>query len=59
MYSRLPKHVSLEEGALMEPLAVAVYSCQRGQVSTGSNVLVLGAGELNWMITIQEPYEMF
>ena len=50
LYSpRLPKHVSLEEGALMEPLAVAVYSCQRGQVSTGSNVLVLGAGELGFL----------
>ena len=36
----------------MEPLAVAVYSCQRGQVSTGSNVLVLGAGELNWILTV-------
>ena len=29
---------------MMEPLAVAVYSCQRGQVAPGSNVLVLGAG---------------
>ena len=38
--------MSLEEGAMLEPLAVAVYSCQRGQVKTGDNVLVLGAGKL-------------
>ncbi|XP_052762477.1 sorbitol dehydrogenase-like [Mya arenaria] len=41
---KLPPHVSLDEGALLEPLAVAVYSCQRGGVTAGSNVLVCGAG---------------
>ena len=28
----------------MEPLAVAIYACQRGEVGLGSQVLVLGAG---------------
>lgn len=43
-YCRLPDHVSLDEGALLEPLAVSVYSCQRGNVSLGSTVLICGAG---------------
>jgi len=43
--SRLPDNVSLDQGALMEPLAVAVYACQRGDVGLGSNVLICGAGK--------------
>ena len=49
---RLPDHVTLEEGAMLEPLAVAVYSCQRGQVTTGDNVLVLGAGKIRYEISL-------
>ena len=49
---RLPGHVTLEEGAMLEPLAVAVYSCQRGQVTTGDNVLVLGAGKIRCKISL-------
>jgi len=45
---RLPDHVSLDEGALLEPLAVSVYSCQRGTVSLGSTVLICGAGNNNY-----------
>lgn len=45
--SRLPESVSLEEGALMEPLAVAVRACDRAGVSLGSKVLVCGAGKNN------------
>ena len=44
--TRLPEHVSLDEGALLEPLAVAVYSCQRGDVTPGCRVLVCGAGDV-------------
>lgn len=43
--SRLPDHVSFEEGALLEPLSVAVHACRRAGISIGSNVLVCGAGE--------------
>ena len=28
----------------MEPLAVAVYSCERGDVTSGSRLLICGAG---------------
>ena len=38
--------MSLEEGALMEPLAVGVHACARGGVTLGSNVLVCGAGPI-------------
>jgi len=38
--------VSNEEGALLEPLAVAVYACRRTGVSVGSRVLICGAGPI-------------
>ncbi|XP_066994502.2 sorbitol dehydrogenase [Anabrus simplex] len=43
---KLPDNVSLEEGALLEPLAVGVHSCRRGGVGLGSKVLVIGAGPI-------------
>ncbi|XP_047478815.1 sorbitol dehydrogenase-like [Penaeus chinensis] len=43
---KLPEHVSDEEGALLEPLAVAVYSCRRAEVTAGTHVLILGAGPI-------------
>lgn len=36
--------MSLDQGALIEPLAVAVYACERGGLGLGSNVLICGAG---------------
>lgn len=41
---KLPEAVSLEEGALLEPLAVAVHACQRADIKLGDVVLVCGAG---------------
>ncbi|XP_038072518.1 sorbitol dehydrogenase-like [Patiria miniata] len=43
---KLPDHVSLEEGALLEPLSVGVHACRRAGVRLGSRVLVLGAGPI-------------
>jgi L-iditol 2-dehydrogenase len=43
---KLPDNMSMEEGALMEPLAVAVHACQRAGVSIGKSVLVCGAGPI-------------
>jgi len=42
--ARIPDSMSDEEGAFMEPLAVAVHDCRRGGVGEGKAVLVLGAG---------------
>lgn len=41
---KLPDNVSLDEGALLEPLAVAIYSCRRGNVGLGTKVFVCGSG---------------
>ncbi|KAI9576922.1 sorbitol dehydrogenase-like isoform X1 [Glossina fuscipes] len=43
---KLPDHVSMEEGALLEPLSVGVHACSRGGVSLGSLVLITGAGTI-------------
>ena len=43
---KLPDNMSLEEGALMEPLSVGVHACQRAGVSLGKTVLVCGAGPI-------------
>ncbi|XP_006811586.1 sorbitol dehydrogenase-like [Saccoglossus kowalevskii] len=49
---KLPPNVSLEEGALIEPLSVAVYSCSRGNVGLGSNVLICGAGPVGLLVLL-------
>ncbi|KAI9656635.1 MAG: hypothetical protein M1831_004545 [Alyxoria varia] len=41
---KLPAHVSQQEGALIEPLAVAVHIVRQAPVSPGQTVLVFGAG---------------
>uniref|UniRef100_A0A1A9W1K6 Sorbitol dehydrogenase n=1 Tax=Glossina brevipalpis TaxID=37001 RepID=A0A1A9W1K6_9MUSC len=41
---KLPDHVTMEEGALLEPLAVGMASCRRAKVGLGSDVLILGCG---------------
>ena len=38
--------MSFEEGALLEPLSVAVHACKRGGVTLGDKVLVCGAGPI-------------
>ena len=42
----LPDAVSDEAGALMEPLSVGVWACQKAQVGAGDRVLVTGAGPI-------------
>lgn len=46
----LPDNVSFEAGALLEPLSVAIWSCQRAQISVGSRVLVTGAGPIGVIV---------
>ncbi|KAI0004723.1 GroES-like protein [Xylariaceae sp. FL0662B] len=41
---KLPDHVSLQEGALIEPLAVAVHIVRQAAVTPGQTVVVMGAG---------------
>ena len=41
---KLPDHVSLEEGAVVEPLSVGVHINRQGGVKPGDSVVVYGAG---------------
>jgi D-xylulose reductase len=41
---KLPEHVSLQEGALIEPLAVAVHIVKQAEIKPGQSVVVMGAG---------------
>lgn len=41
---KLPDNVSLQEGALMEPLAVAVHITKQSRIKNGDQVVVFGAG---------------
>ncbi|KAL4346403.1 hypothetical protein GQ457_17G025780 [Hibiscus cannabinus] len=43
---KLPDNVSLEEGAMCEPLSVAVHACRRADISPETNVLIVGAGPI-------------
>lgn len=47
---KLPEHVSLREGALVEPLAVAVHDVSRARVAPGEDVVVLGGGPIGQLI---------
>jgi (R,R)-butanediol dehydrogenase/meso-butanediol dehydrogenase/diacetyl reductase len=43
---RLPEGVTFQQGALIEPTAVAAYGVERGGVKPGDRVLVTGAGPI-------------
>jgi L-iditol 2-dehydrogenase len=42
----LPDRISDEEGALMEPLSVGLWACQRADIAANDEVLVMGAGPI-------------
>ena len=46
----LPVHVSYDEGALIEPLAVAVHACRQAGELKGKKVAVLGAGPIGILL---------
>lgn len=43
---KLPSGISMQEGALLEPLSVAVHCAKLAGISFGESVLVLGAGPI-------------
>lgn len=47
----LPEEVSLREGALVEPLSVAIHACDRGGVAEGDTVLVTGGGPIGQLVS--------
>jgi len=46
MLQRLPAGVGFDEGAMVEPLAVAFHGVGRAELARGADVLVLGAGPI-------------
>ena len=46
MLHKLPDDVSLEMGALVEPMAVAYHAAKLGDVQPGATALVFGAGPI-------------
>ena len=49
---KLPDHVSLDEGAMFEPLCVALHAVSRARVKMGDAVLVTGAGPIGLMTAL-------
>lgn len=46
----IPDSVSFEAAALMEPLSVGIWACQRAEVGPGSTVLIAGAGPIGVIV---------
>ncbi len=47
---RLPDRTSLDEAALMEPLAIALHSVDRSDLKTGQRVLIIGGGTIGLLV---------
>ncbi|RUS16417.1 chaperonin 10-like protein [Endogone sp. FLAS-F59071] len=50
LLSRLPENVSLGEGALIEPLSVAIHAVNRCNLKAGDRVFVFGAGPVGLLV---------
>lgn len=49
---KVPDNMSFDEAALIEPLAVGVYACERANLKLNQRVVVLGAGPIG-LVTLQ------
>ena len=38
--------MTFEEGAMIEPLSVAVHTCKRAGITAGQHVIIFGAGPI-------------
>jgi len=47
---RLPDSISYEEGALLEPLAVAVHAARKAQLDLGQSAAIFGAGGIGLLL---------
>ena len=48
----IPENISYDAAALIEPLSVGIWACQKAQIGAGSKVLIAGAGPIG-VITAQ------
>jgi L-iditol 2-dehydrogenase len=46
---KLPENVSLEEGAMIEPLSTGIYAARVAPIVTGDTVVITGAGPIGLM----------
>lgn len=49
---KLPDHISLEEGAMVEPLAVGMQAATKAQIKPGDKALVMGCGTIGNMTAL-------
>jgi 2-desacetyl-2-hydroxyethyl bacteriochlorophyllide A dehydrogenase len=49
---RLPESLSLRQGAMVEPIAVACHDVRMGQVRAGENAVVIGGGPIGVLIAL-------
>ncbi len=54
---RLPAGLSLEHGALAEPVAVAVHDVRRSELAPGDRVVVIGGGPIGVLIATVARHE--
>jgi (R,R)-butanediol dehydrogenase / meso-butanediol dehydrogenase / diacetyl reductase len=50
--NKIPDDVSDEQGAMVEPTAVALYAVDRAKVTGGSTVLITGAGPIGALVVL-------
>src|SRR5207253_2715096 len=50
--NKLPEWVTNQQGALIEPAAVALYGAERAKVGGGSTVLITGAGPIGALVAL-------
>ncbi|RDJ58931.1 hypothetical protein AB723_19490, partial [Acinetobacter baumannii] len=43
---KLPENVSLEEGAMCEPLSVGIHACRRAKIGAETTVVIMGSGTI-------------
>ncbi|MFP5204533.1 MAG: NAD(P)-dependent alcohol dehydrogenase [Acidobacteriota bacterium] len=49
---KLPDHVSLAEGAMVEPFAVGMHAATKAQIRPGATAVVVGAGPIGMMTAL-------
>jgi (R,R)-butanediol dehydrogenase / meso-butanediol dehydrogenase / diacetyl reductase len=49
---RLPQNLSLQLGAMIEPLAVACHDVRLGEVVAGENAIVIGGGPIGLLVAL-------
>ena len=57
MVHKMPDNMTFEQGAMVEPAAVAAYAVQRSGMKMGNTVLIVGAGPIG-LLTVQVAVAM-